>query len=113
VITDIEPTVDSSPASHGASGRTRVPLLPAAAGAAALAVCCGLPILASLGVAGAIVGLSTGSWIAVALTSIAAVIGVLRSRRRRTCPSAVVDSRSSVAAPGAGSRALGQHEDVR
>lgn len=58
-------------------------LVPLAAGATALGVCCGLPLLASLGVAGVITGLSVGSWIAVVVASLAAVIGVLRWRRRR------------------------------
>lgn len=64
-------------------------LAPVAAGAAALGLCCGLPLLASLGAAGVIAGLGVGSWIAVAVASIVATIGVLRWRRRRHCAIAV------------------------
>ncbi len=113
VMTDIEPTVEDSSATHGAGGRASVPLLPVAAGATALAVCCGVPVLVSLGVAGAIVGLSAGSWIAIALGSLAAVVGVVRWHRRRTCRAAVVGTCRSVAASGAGSRTSGQCNDVR
>ena len=70
-------------------GRRRRPLHPLAAGAAAFGVCCGLPLLGSLGVVGAVVGLGTASRIAVVVASILAVIGVLRWRRRRTCHSSI------------------------
>jgi hypothetical protein len=62
-------------------------LVPLAAGAGALGVCCGLPLLASLGVSGMVAGLGGGSWIAVTAASSAAVIGVLRWRAQRCCDS--------------------------
>jgi len=72
---------DRSSTTRTALGRGS--LVPVAAGATALGVCCGLPLLASFGVAGVITGVSLGSWIAVVVASLAAVIGVLRWRRWR------------------------------
>lgn len=82
---------NTSPTTRTAPGRGS--LVPVAAGAAALGVCCGLPLLGSLGVAGMIAGLGLGSWIAVAVASFVAVIGVLRWRGQRSC-----DSRPGMAA---------------
>ena len=65
-------------------GRRRRPLNPLVAGAAAFGVCCGLPLLGSLGFAGAVVGLGAGSRIGVVVASTLAVIGVLMWRRHRT-----------------------------
>jgi hypothetical protein len=64
-------------------------LAPVAAGAAALGLCCGLPLLASLGAAGVVVGFGVGSWVAVAAASVVATFGVLRWRRGRSCAVAV------------------------
>ena len=83
-------------------GRRRRPLHPLAAGAAAFGVCCGLPLLGSLGVAGAVVGLGAGSSIAVVVASILAVIGVLRWRRQRTCHSSISTTSPGPVFPVAG-----------
>jgi hypothetical protein len=78
-------------------------LVPVAAGATALGVCCGLPLLASLGVAGVITGLGIGSWIAVVVASLAAVIGALRWRRRRVS----CETKRADAGTGSSSAAIG------
>lgn len=69
-------------------------LAPVVAGAAALGLCCGLPLLASLGAAGVVAGLGVGSWVAVAAASIVATLGVLRWRRRRSYAVAVETDRN-------------------
>lgn len=46
-----------------------------------LGVCCGLPLLASVGVLGTVAGLGLGSWLVVALAAVALAIGVVRWRR--------------------------------
>lgn len=48
---------------------------------ALMGLCCGVPILASVGVAGAIAGIGFGSWIVIALACVVAVVGVIRWRR--------------------------------
>lgn len=55
---------------------------PVAAGAAAVGLCCCLPLLASVGASGVIAGLGLQSWPAVAAALAIAAIGVLRWRRR-------------------------------
>ncbi len=50
-------------------------------------VCCGLPLLASAGVLGAVAGIGLGSWPVVALAAVVVVIGVVRWRRNSdSCP---------------------------
>lgn len=83
-------------------GRRRRPLHPLAAGAAAFGVCCGLPLLGSLGFAGALVGLGAGSSIAVVVASILAVTGALRWRRQRTCHSSISTTSTGPVFPVAG-----------
>ncbi len=67
--------------------RERVPTVtPFGAVAAAggvLGVCCGLPVLFSLGVAGAVAGLSVSSWALIGLGLALAVIGGVRWVRAR------------------------------
>lgn len=65
--------------------RTRHLWAPVAAGAAALGLCCGLPLLASLGAAGVIAGLGLGSWLAVGAAVVVVAIGVMRWRHRSRC----------------------------
>lgn len=84
-------------------GRRRRPLNPLVAGAATFGVCCGLPLLGSLGFADAVVGLGTGSRIAVVVASILAVIGALRWHRQRTCHSSVRPMSPDPVFPVAGS----------
>lgn len=74
---DPVPTVAAAP--------PRSAFLPLAAGATAFGVCCGLPLLASAGVAGVAAGLGARSWIAVAVASLIAIAGVIRWRRRPSC----------------------------
>ena len=76
---------EALPTHRGGTSRRHDPLFPVAAGAAAFGVCCGLPLLGSLGAAGVIAGLEVGSWITVAPASFIAVIGVLRWHRQRVC----------------------------
>src|SRR5690606_19294285 len=56
---------EALPTHRGGTSRRHDPLFPVAAGAAAFGVCCGLPLLGSLGAAGVIAGLEVGSWITV------------------------------------------------
>lgn len=76
---------DTSPSTTHRATADRHLLVPLAAGIGALAVCCGLPVLASLGAAGLLAGVGAGSWIAVAVSSLVVVSGVLRWRHRRAC----------------------------
>lgn len=58
---------------------------PIAAVAGALGLCCGLPVLLSLGVLGAFAGLSLQSWALIALGLVLAVVGWARwAKHRRT-----------------------------
>lgn len=60
-------------------------IAPIAAVAGALGLCCGLPVLLSLGVLGAVAGLSRQSWALSGLGLVLAVLGwVRRARRRRS-----------------------------
>lgn len=56
-----------------------------AAALAAVGICCGLPLLATLGALGLLAGLSTTSWVLVVLGAVAAVVGgwSFFGRRRR------------------------------
>ncbi len=47
-----------------------------------LGLCCGLPVLASLGVFGAAAGLGIGSWLLIATGLAVAGVGAVRWRRR-------------------------------
>ena len=72
--------------------------------AVGLGVCCGIPVLASLGVLVAIADLSTQSWVLVAIGVTAAVIGSWRWWHRRTPrqPSKYTDSSDTPDAPDSG-----------
>ena len=65
--------------------RTAV-LAPVAVLAGALGLCCGLPILFSVGVVGAVAGWSLQSWVLVSIGLALAAIGSIRylNSRRRT-----------------------------
>jgi len=69
-----------------------------AAGAAVLGICCGLPLLATLGALGFLAGLSMTSWVLVVLGAVAAVIGgwTFSGRRRRTAADPSACQRGSV-----------------
>lgn len=64
-------------------------LAPVAAVAGVLGLCCGLPVLLSLGVAGAVAGWSLQSWVLVGLGLVVAALGwarIVRGRRHTTPP---------------------------
>lgn len=80
------------------SEKPRSTIAPLAAGASVLGICCGLPLLASAGVLGAIAGIGLGSWIIVALAAAVAVVGLARWRRTGdSCPAPRLDDTSSPA----------------
>ena len=72
-------------------------LAPFAAVGSALGLCCGLPVLFSLGVLGAVAGLSVSSWGLIGLGLVLVALGSARwvRRRQRTAP------RCQVSAPRA------------
>jgi len=56
---------------------------PIAAVAGAFGLCCGLPVLLSLGVVGAVAGWSLQSWVLIGLGLLLAAVGWARWARRR------------------------------
>ncbi len=92
---------DDHPLGRTASRRQPRRLAPVAAGVAALGLCCGVPLLVSLGAAGVITGFGVGSWLVVAVASVVAMIGVFRWRRRRECDAPPARTDSSRPFPGA------------
>jgi len=67
-------------------------LAPFAAVAGLLGLCCGLPLLASVGVLGAVAGIGLGSWLVVAFAVAVVAVGVVRWRRTSdTCPAPEAD----------------------
>lgn len=59
-------------------------IAPVAALAGMLGLCCGLPLLASVGVLGAVAGVSVRNWVLIGLGLLLAVVGwALWARRRR------------------------------
>jgi len=72
-------------------------LAPFAAVGSALGLCCGLPVLFSLGVLGSVAGLSVSSWALIGLGLVLAALGWAWwvRRRQRTAP------RRQVSAPRA------------
>lgn len=82
------------------SEKPRSTIAPLAAGASVLGICCGLPLLASAGVLGAIAGIGFGSWLIVALAAAFAVVGFVRWHRTEdSCPAPRVDDTSSPSLP--------------
>lgn len=69
-------------------GTTVTPFAAVAAAGGVLGVCCGLPVLFSLGVAGAVAGVSVSSWAPIGLGLVLAVLGGARwvRARRHTTP---------------------------
>jgi hypothetical protein len=78
-------------------GRERDAFFPLAVGVAVIGVCCGLPMLGSIGAAGLIAGLGAGSWLAAAIASFAVFVGVRQWRRSRSCRSCPVPDRAGTA----------------
>ena len=68
------------------SEKPRSTIAPLAAGASVLGICCGLPLLASAGVLGAVAGIGLGSWLIVALAVVVGVVGPVRWRRGEVLP---------------------------
>lgn len=64
---------------------------PIAAVAGALGLCCGLPVLLSLGVLGAVAGLSLQSWALIGLGLVLAVVGWARWANNRRGPNPTCD----------------------
>lgn len=64
---------------------------PVAAVVGAVGVCCGLPVLLSLGVLGAVAGLSLQSWALIGIGLVLVVLGWVTWARRRRCPAPDVD----------------------
>lgn len=80
------------------SEEPRSTIVPLAAGVSVLGVCCGLPLLASAGVLGAIAGIGFGSWLIVALAAAVGLVGLVRWRRTAaSCPAPGLDDSSSPA----------------
>lgn len=77
---------------------------PFAAIAGAVGLCCGLPVLLSLGVLGTVAGLSLQSWalIGLGLVLVLAAVGWVRWAKRRRSPRPACDPRwpGSLPAPG-------------
>lgn len=61
----------------------RVPGLGLAALFGAVGICCGLPVLATLGLLGFLAGVSLASWTLVGLGVVLAVLGLRNVRERR------------------------------
>ncbi len=84
--------------------RDRIAIVgPIAAAAGALGLCCGLPVLLSLGVAGAIAGWSLQSWALIGLGLVLAVLGWARISRGRCQDKSC--HRSEATEPGAAATA--------
>lgn len=58
----------------------------AVAAGLAIGVCCGLPVLASIGFAGLVAGIGLGSWLLIGAAAAIAVFGVWRGRRSACVP---------------------------
>ncbi|MGE0307378.1 MAG: hypothetical protein AB7Q27_16650 [Acidimicrobiia bacterium] len=57
------------------------PFAPFGAVAAAVGLCCGFPLLAAVGLTGAIAGVGIGSWLLASVATLVAVAGFVRWRR--------------------------------
>ena len=54
-------------------------------------ICCGLPVLLSLGVLGAVAGVSLQSWALIGVGLVLVVLGWVTRVRRRRCPASDVN----------------------
>ncbi|MAT05009.1 MAG: hypothetical protein CL424_08200 [Acidimicrobiaceae bacterium] len=77
-------TADSSSIDPQPSNDARASTLPVTARLAAIGLCCGVPLLGSLGVAGLVAGVATARWTVVAAASLVVmvVVGVPGCRRQ-------------------------------
>jgi hypothetical protein len=57
----------------------------------AVGICCGLPVLLSLGVLGAVAGMSLQSWALIGVGLVLVVLGWVTRVRRRRCPASDVN----------------------
>ena len=64
---------------------------PVAAVVGAAGICCGLPVLLSLGVLGAVAGMSVQSWALIGVGLVLVVLGWVTRVRRRRCPASDVN----------------------
>jgi len=64
---------------------------PVAAVVGAVGICCGLPVLLSLGVLGAVAGVSLQSWALIGVGLVLVVLGWVTRVRRGRCPASDID----------------------
>ncbi len=64
---------------------------PVAAVVGAVGICCGLPVLLSLGVLGAVAGMSLQSWALIGVGVVLVVLGWVTRVRRWRCPGSDVN----------------------
>ena len=64
---------------------------PVAAVVSAVGICCGLPVLLSLGVLGAVAGVSLQSWALIGVGLVLVVLGWVTRVRRGRCPASDID----------------------
>ncbi|KAB2811005.1 hypothetical protein F9L07_03470 [Pimelobacter simplex] len=57
----------------------------------AVGICCGLPVLLSLGLLGAVAGMSLQSWALIGVGLVLLVLGWVTRVRRRRCPASDVN----------------------
>ncbi|UUW87745.1 hypothetical protein [Pimelobacter simplex] len=57
----------------------------------AVGICCGLPVLLSLGLLGAVAGMSLQSWALIGVGLVLVVLGWVTRVRRRRCPASDVN----------------------
>jgi type IV secretory pathway TrbD component len=66
---------------------------PVAAVVGAVGICCGLPVLLSLGVLGVVAGMSLQSWVLIGVGVVLVVLGWVTRVRRRRCPARQTSTR--------------------
>jgi hypothetical protein len=64
---------------------------PVAAVVGAVGICCGLPVLLSLGLLGAVAGMSLQSWALIGVGLVLVILGWVTRVRRRRCPASDID----------------------
>jgi type IV secretory pathway TrbD component len=64
---------------------------PVVAVVGAVGICCGLPVLLSLGLLGAVAGMSLQSWALIGVGLVLVVLGWVTRVRRRRCPASDVN----------------------
>lgn len=64
---------------------------PVVAVVGAVGICCGLPVLLSLGLLGAVAGMSLQSWALIGVGLVLLVLGWVTRVRRRRCPASDVN----------------------